>query len=242
MRTGSAEYPGAAVLGVEAAWRAGAGMVRYLGPGKAGRLVLARRPETVVRAGRVHAWVIGSGSDAAVRSDAETAALRDILSGPLPVVVDAGALGLAVGASAPRIVTPHSGEHRVLRRALGLDPAYTGASAALETAAVLGAVVVLKGATTTVAAPDGWITQVAAPTSWLASAGTGDVLAGLMGAIVAGVVSSGARVALAECAAAAVVVHGQAAALASAAHEGGPIVALEVAESVSRAVGRTLIE
>ncbi len=237
LRTGSREYPGAAVLGVEAAWRAGVGMVRYIGPKRVRHLVLERRPETVVREGRVHAWVVGSGSDAARRSNAEAAALRDILCGTRPVIVDAGALSLAAAASAPRILTPHAGEHAVLRRAIGLDPDVGGAQAAVETAVALGAVVVLKGAVTTVAAPDGWMAQVHAPTSWLAAAGTGDVLAGAMGAIVAGVIASGARVALAECAATAVLLHGQAAEHASRMHAGGPLVALEVAESLARAVG-----
>ncbi|MDQ2670862.1 MAG: NAD(P)H-hydrate dehydratase, partial [Gemmatimonadota bacterium] len=61
MRTGSDAYPGAAVLGVEAAWRTGIGMVRYVGPDRAALLVLQRRPETVLGEGRVQAWVIGSG-------------------------------------------------------------------------------------------------------------------------------------------------------------------------------------
>ncbi|MBN9183755.1 MAG: NAD(P)H-hydrate dehydratase, partial [Microbacterium sp.] len=86
LRTGSDAFPGAAVLGVEAAWRTGVGMVRYVGPRRAADLVLARRPETVTADGRVQAWVIGSGTDAAARSADETAALRSILSGPVPVV------------------------------------------------------------------------------------------------------------------------------------------------------------
>src|ERR671910_696830 len=71
LRTGSEAYPGAAVLGVEAAARTGA------------------------------------GTDAGARSAAETAALREILDGDVPVIVDAGALDLAVDARAARIVTPH---------------------------------------------------------------------------------------------------------------------------------------
>src|SRR3954470_13754689 len=63
--TGSAQYPGAAVLGVEAAARTGAGMVRYLGDAEAARLVLQRRPEIVTAPGRVQAWLIGSGMAAA---------------------------------------------------------------------------------------------------------------------------------------------------------------------------------
>ena len=79
VRTGSERYPGAAVLGVEAAHRTGLGMVRYLGPERPAALVLARRPETVTADGRVQAWLIGSGTDASERSAAETRALRDLL-------------------------------------------------------------------------------------------------------------------------------------------------------------------
>src|SRR3954463_15752274 len=67
--TGSAQYPGAAVLGVEGAARAGAGMVRYLGDEGAARYLLQRRPEAVTAPGRVQAWLIGSGMDAAHRTE-----------------------------------------------------------------------------------------------------------------------------------------------------------------------------
>ena len=106
-----------------------------------------------------------------------------VLSGPHPVVVDAGALDLAVGAPAPRIVTPHAREHARLRtgaRPRDADPASEDGrvAAARETAAALGATVVLKGAVTMVARPDGWTVLVEAGTPWLATAGTGDVLGG----------------------------------------------------------------
>ncbi|MFX7029414.1 hypothetical protein ABTH93_20975, partial [Acinetobacter baumannii] len=60
------------MLGVEAAWRTGTGMVRYIGPSRAQDLVLQRRPETVAADGRVQAWVIGSGTDATERDAEET--------------------------------------------------------------------------------------------------------------------------------------------------------------------------
>ena len=77
--TGSDRYPGAAVLGVEAALRTGVGMVRYVGPSRATDLVLARRPEAVPGRGRVQAWLIGSGMDAADRDDALLTALASEL-------------------------------------------------------------------------------------------------------------------------------------------------------------------
>jgi len=194
MRTGSEAYPGAAVLGVEAAWRTGLGMVRYLGPARPTDLVLARRPETVTADGRVQAWVIGSGTDASARTPSETAALRAILSDTDPVVVDAGALDLAAEATAPRILTPHDREHARLRSALGLGHAPADrVAAARETAEATGAVVLLKGAVTVVVAPDGWAATVEAGTPWLATAGTGDVLAGVIGALVAGAMAHEGR-------------------------------------------------
>lgn len=233
VRTGSAAYPGAAVLGVEAAWRTGVGMVRYVGDTRAEDLVLARRPETVPAAGRVQAWVIGSGTDAASRSAEETAALGALLAGDIPVVVDAGALDLAPAASAPLIVTPHGREHARLRESLGLGP--DDADAVAETAAALGGVVVRKGATTLVADPSGEVIALDAPTSWLATAGTGDVLAGIIGALAA---AGGAP--LAAIAASGVWIHGKAAGAAVAAASGGPVTALDVAEHVPVVIGAVL--
>lgn len=242
IRTGSDAYPGAAVLGVEAAWRTGVGMVRYLGPERAADLVLGRRPETVTVPGRAQAWVIGSGTDASERSDAETAALRGILSGADPVIADAGALDLVTGAAAPRIVTPHAREHARLREALGLEPE-VGVSddervaAAGETAAALGAVVVLKGFATVVARQDGWSVVVEAGTPWLATAGTGDVLAGVLGAVVASTSAAAPDgTELAAAAATGVWLHGRAAARASTRTGGGPITALDVAEALPAVV------
>jgi hydroxyethylthiazole kinase-like uncharacterized protein yjeF len=249
VRTGSTAYPGAAVLGVEAAWRTGLGMVRYVGPERAAGLVLARRPETVTVTGRVQAWLIGSGTDADGRSDAETAALRSVLSGPHPVVVDAGALDLAVGAPAPRIVTPHEREHARLRTALGLGDAEPAGpdervAAASETAAALGAVIVLKGASTVVARPDGWAVLVETGTPWLATAGTGDVLGGVIGALAAAAAARPGQDALdlGAIAATGAWLHGRAATLAAAGigPGGGPLTALDVAESLPHAVAEVL--
>jgi hydroxyethylthiazole kinase-like uncharacterized protein yjeF len=244
VRTGSDQYPGAAVLGVEAAWRTGLGMVRYLGPAVPTSLVLQRRPETVAADGRVQAWLIGSGTDATNRSDAETKALRQILAAELPVVVDAGALDLAPGARAPMIVTPHGREHARLRALLGLpeDSPTTDAeraASATETAAALGATVVLKGAVTIVASVGGWATAVSAGTPWLATAGTGDVLAGVIGALVAGAAPDAD---LGAAAATGVWLHSRAASLAAAelGGAGGPLTALDVAAALPRAVAEVL--
>jgi hydroxyethylthiazole kinase-like uncharacterized protein yjeF len=262
VRTGSDAYPGAAVLGVEAAWRTGIGMVRYLGAERPTALVLQRRPETVVTAGRVQAWLIGSGTDAATRPAAETAALRDILAGDVPVILDAGALDLA---AEPRngvsILTPHGREHDRLRDALGLAPVGDESlagrvGAGVETAQRAGAVLILKGAQTVVAEPGGWWTVVHAGTSWLATAGTGDVLGGVVGAVVAGGRALDERSVSAESereqgsslerwarrAAAGVWLHQRAGvrAVEHAGEGGGPVTALDVAAALPGAVAEAL--
>ncbi len=250
MRTGSQDYPGAAVLGVEAAWRTGTGMVRYRGAARPTALVLARRPETVTSPGRVQAWVIGSGTDAASRSALETTALRDILAGELPVVTDAGALDLLASATAPVVATPHAREFDRLRASLGLPPLARDADedaradATRETAAALGGVVLLKGAATVVAAPTGDARIVRAGTPWLATAGTGDVLAGAIGALIAGCAARGMTgpAALADAAASAAWLHGRAATIAAdrLGTAGGPITALDVAQALPAAVAEVL--
>lgn len=249
LRTGSAAYPGAAVLGVEAAWRAGAGYVRYAG--EAPDAVLARRPETVVGSAlgrtRVGAWVIGSGTDAAHRGEHEQTALRRILSGSAPVVVDAGALDLAAGGTAPMVLTPHSGELARLREQLGLsgpgrddpDPVARRLADTAETAQALGAVVLCKGARTLVCAPDADPIAVSNGPGWLSTAGTGDVLAGVLGALLA----ANPGQPPAEIAASAAWLHGAAAALASGARDGAvghPIVAMDVAEALPAAIAELI--
>ena len=243
LRTGTDAYPGAAVLGVEAAWRAGAGFVRFVGTGRAADAVIARRPETVaaadVGATRVDAWVIGSGTSAQDRTFEEEEALRAILSGEATVVVDAGALDLAGRGAAPLVLTPHAGEFARLREQHGLRGAGDRVSDVAGTAAGLGHTVLLKGATTLVAEPGGAVISVTSAPSWLATAGAGDVLAGVLGALIAANPDAPA----AEVAAAGAWLHGYAATLASAsggARQGRPIVALDVAEALSAAIGDLL--
>lgn len=250
VRTGSSEYPGAAVLSVTGAWRAGAGMVRYLGPEPARSLVLAHRPETVAMPGRVACWLVGSGTDAARRTLAEEHALRSILSGTAPVVVDAGALDLAPGSTAPIVITPHAGEWNRLRVALGLPEVAGDAGdavreeALVETARAVHAVVLLKGAVTLVADPSGAVRRVRSGTPWLATAGTGDVLGGAIAAVLAAHWTAGAHqpADLADAAASAAWLHGRAGTLAARrGPEGpGPVTALDVADALPRAVAEAL--
>ncbi|HLS92443.1 MAG TPA: ADP/ATP-dependent (S)-NAD(P)H-hydrate dehydratase [Microbacterium sp.] len=203
--TGSTTYPGAAVLSVEGAWRAGIGMVGWIGDESVARLVLQRRPETVVGGGRIDAAVVGSGIDGRTRSDEVTRMITSMLASPPPAVIDAGALDLAPRAHGPFVVTPHAGELREVRIPLGLgvddidvDPLRERLErdfrervlVVRETAVALGGVVLLKGAETIVATPGGWWTVVRTGTPWLAAGGTGDVLAGVIGSVLAGEVAS----------------------------------------------------
>ncbi|MGV4985589.1 NAD(P)H-hydrate dehydratase [Streptomyces sp. NRAIS4] len=186
---GSARYPGAAVLAVSGALRGGAGAVRYVGP--AGDAVIARFPETLVsdrgphKAGRVQAWVAGPGAG----DDAATVA--EVLGADVPVLLDADGLRLAErdavrGRTAPTLMTPHAGEAAALLGVRREEVEGARLAAARELAAVYRATVLLKGSTTLVADAGGGAVRVnATGTSWLATAGSGDVLSGLAGSLLA---------------------------------------------------------
>lgn len=237
--TGSAKYPGAAVLGVEAAARTGVGMIRYLGAGRPTRLVLQRRPEAVTADGRVQAWVLGSGQDPEDIDEATDALLDGALAQSVPIVLDGGALGRRAEARGPVLLTPHAGE---LSGLIGLDIDAIRAdpdAAALRAARELDATVLLKGHTTRVAVPTGTVLRVRSAPSWLATAGAGDALAGILGALLAthheqldadpGL--------LAPLAATGAVLHGLAAQRASA---GGPLTILDLAAALPAVIAEFL--
>lgn len=235
--TGSGRYPGAAVLGVEAAIRTGVGMVRYLGAAQ--ELVLQRRPEAVTAPGRVQAWLLGSGMDASDRNPEDTDQLLAALAEGLPTVIDSGALDLVSRASGPTVITPH---FRELAGILSADPDEIRADPELWctlAAESLGVTVLLKGTRTRVAGQEGTRLVTGPATPWLASAGTGDVLGGVLGALLA--THSDAVIEdpglLPRLAAAAAHLHAVAAELASA---GGPLAALDVAAAVPEAVAHLL--
>jgi hydroxyethylthiazole kinase-like uncharacterized protein yjeF len=229
---GSPRYPGAAVLAVSGALRAGAGAVRYAGPG--GAAVLARHPETLVTegsphaAGRVQAWVVGPGlGDGA---DARTA-VSEALATDVPVLVDADGLRMldpqtVRARTAPTVLTPHAGEAAVLLGRVREDVEAHRLDSVRELAARFGATVLLKGSTTLVAdATGGTPVRVnATGTAWLATAGSGDVLSGLCGSLLA------AGLAPRDAASCAAYLHGLAARLAE-----GPLSALDVADAVPAA-------
>lgn len=240
---GSATYPGAAVLATTAAVESGVGMVRYLGPRRAEDLVLAASPEVVPGEGRVQAAVVGPGVSS---DDAEQAErIRALLASDTPLVVDAGALEI-LGAwltdghhrGAPTLLTPHAGELATLlttlgqetdREAVEADPMTHARTAAART----GATVLLKGATTLVVDPDAATparAQADAP-AWLATAGAGDVLAGIAGTLLA------AGLTPLDAGSLAALVHGRAA---HHANPGGPVRALAVAHAIPATVAGLL--
>ncbi|MFE2264200.1 NAD(P)H-hydrate dehydratase [Streptomyces griseosporeus] len=187
---GSARYPGAAVLAVSGALRGGAGAVRYVGP--AGDAVIARFPETLVsdqgpkKAGRVQAWVVGPGAG----DDAATVA--EVVAADVPVLIDADGLRLAEpaavrGRTAPTLMTPHAGEAAALLGVSREEVEGGRLAAVRELAGRYGAAVLLKGSTTLVASAggEGAVRVNPTGTSWLATAGSGDVLSGLAGSLLA---------------------------------------------------------
>ncbi|MEV6478650.1 NAD(P)H-hydrate dehydratase [Streptomyces sp. NPDC051576] len=224
---GSGRYPGAAVLAVAGALRGGAGAVRYVGP--AADAVIARFPETLVsdggprKAGRVQAWVVGPGAG----DDAGTVA--EVVTAEVPVLIDADGLRLADpdavrARTAPTLMTPHSGEAAALLGVAREEVEGARLDSVRELAGRYGATVLLKGSTTLVADSGGGAVRVnPTGTGWLATAGSGDVLSGLAGSLLAAGLSAF------DAGSVGAYLHGLAGRLAS---DGAPVGAHDVAEAV----------
>jgi len=248
---GGEGYPGAAVLAVTAAVCAGAGMVRYVGPPAPTGLVRTLVPEAVSgvpgEGQRVQAWLVGPGLDPQDDSAAgreQLAHAREALDSGLPCVVDAGGLALLdgprAGAGARTLLTPHAGElARLLARLEGAEVTRDEVVAdpighARRAAAALHATVLLKGHTTYIVPPPASGLPVRAQAdapAWLGTAGSGDVLAGLAGTLLA------AGLDPLEAGSLAALVHGVAG---EAANPGGPVRALDVAHALGPAVAALL--
>ena len=222
---GSARYPGAAVLAVAGALRGGAGAVRYVGP--AADAVLARFPETLVhagppdKAGRVQSWVIGPGIGD------ESGALEEVLAADVPVLVDADGLRFLTpervrARTADTLLTPHAGEAAALLGRSREDIEAARLRSVRELAGQYGATVLLKGSTTLIADAEGPVRVNSTGTGWLATAGSGDVLSGLTGSLLA------AGLPARDAASVGAYLHGLAARRA-AGREGAPVTASEVA-------------
>ena len=191
--TGSAQYPGAAVLTTSAASATGVGMLRFHSSSGLAHLVLHSTPSAVVQPGKVAAWVVGSGINAKKYTDITTWLrhrwFKLVRLQSVPTVLDAGALSLAGSLEQPTVITPHSGELAQLLVSRGVQVSAEAVEGDPKkwvqiAAETLGVTVLLKGATTYVANDD-LLIQLPTATPWLATAGSGDVLAGIMGALVA---------------------------------------------------------
>jgi hydroxyethylthiazole kinase-like uncharacterized protein yjeF len=223
LMAGSAQYPGAAVIAASGALGGPIGMLRYVGPGAVAAAVHAAHPEVVVGEGRVQAWAIGSG----LGDEFDRNKVQELLAGSEPVLLDADGLKALTGkVTAPTLLTPHAGE---LGRLLGVpreDVEARRLEHAQEVAERFRATVLLKGSTTVIAAVDGRVRVNTNAPAWLATAGSGDVLAGLTGSLLA------AGLDPFDAAAAGAYLHAAAARLASG---GGPITALAIAASLPEA-------
>ena len=201
---GSDRFTGAPTLAVGGAIRGGAGMVRLLSSAVPVAVVRQHWPEAVITtldaglegraaveaAGQVQAWTAGPGMGT---DEIAASLLAAVLATSLPVLVDADGITLLathpglLPRPVPTLLTPHAGE---LARLLGADRPDVEAHRlrfATRAAAELGCTVLLKGSTTVIASPEPDQEVLVNPTgtSWLATAGSGDVLSGLAGSLLA---------------------------------------------------------
>ena len=227
---GSAEYPGAAVLSVGGALRMRSSLVRYIGPAAYG--VSGAWPEAVsadaapTDAGRVQAWAVGPGLG---RDKRAAQVLTDVLRMDVPAVVDADGLRLLARRrellqrrSSVTVLTPHDREFEDFGVPLGADRV----AAVTELAARLGVTVLLKGAATIVVEPDGRTYVNATGTPALATAGTGDVLTGMIGSLLAAGMAPGLAAAVGA------YVHGRAGQIAA---RGGALLATDLIAAIPAA-------
>jgi hydroxyethylthiazole kinase-like uncharacterized protein yjeF len=186
---GSATYPGAAVLATGAAVLATSGMVRFAGsaaPGVRDRWPEVVTTDSVEEAGRTQAWSVGPGIGT---DDAGRAVLAATIDRDVPLCVDADGITLLAQHAAlreavrgrPVVITPHDREFARIAGEVGTDRV----GAARRAAADLGVTVLLKGNATVVADPAGRALVHPATSSWAATAGSGDVLSGIIGALLA---------------------------------------------------------
>jgi hydroxyethylthiazole kinase-like uncharacterized protein yjeF len=191
--TGSAQFPGAAVLTSKAALATGLGVLRFHSSSGLAHLVLHATPEALVQPGKVDAWLVGSGVSDKKYSD-YTTWLRHrwfklMSAQSVPTVLDAGALDWAGKLTQPTLITPHAGELAKLLVKRGIQVSSEAIEAdpkkwSMIATEKLGVTVLLKGSTTYIAQPD-FLIELPKATPWLATAGSGDVLAGIIGALVA---------------------------------------------------------
>ena len=234
---GSNQYPGAAVMVCEAAMRTGVGMLRYLGPSSPANLLLTRRPEVVTEDGQVQGWSIGSGLDPNHLSWRRKRTIKAKLDQGVPSVLDAGGLSFFRDARGPILITPHYRELAWLLNSSGVKVTHAEVIEDPKKWARFAAdsfhvTVLLKGNISYVVSKERKISLPPAST-WLATAGTGDVLAGILGALIA---THSKQISeqpefLCGLAATGSLIHAKAAELAS---QGGPITAMGVADVIPK--------
>ena len=245
--TGSAQYPGASVLTTSAAAATGVGMIRFYASSGLDHLVLHQTPSVVCHPGNVSAWIVGSGIDARKYSSFTTwiryRHFKSLKIQGVPTVLDAGALNLAGQLEQPTVITPHSGELARLLNSRGVSVTAEAIEGnpkkwVVSAAKTLGVTVLLKGSRTYVA-NESELIELPVATPWLAAAGTGDVLAGILGALVAThlieVLNDSNY--LAPLAATAALIHANAAKSAS---RGGPISAESIISEIAGAITQIL--
>lgn len=234
---GSAVYPGAAVLATGAAVLATSGMVRFAGSAADG--VRAAWPEvvaadTLAEAGRTQAWTVGPGSGT---DEAGRALLAAVLDRDVPACIDADGITLLARHAELRaamrgravVLTPHDREFARIAGEMGVDRV----AAARRAAAELGVTVLLKGNATVVADPHGRALVHPSTTSWAATAGSGDVLSGIIGALLAAGLDPW------WAAGCATYLHGHAAAIAA---DGAPAPASAIQAAIPAAIRRIRVD
>lgn len=224
---GSNEYAGAAHLTVAGAQTGPAGMVRFFGDSALTGRVVDRAPEVVAGRGRVQAWVVGPGGG----QDASSA-VASVLADGLPTVIDADGLAhLPAEIAVPAVLTPHAGELAQMldtsRENVEADPVTYGRRASDQ----WNTTVLLKGKRTCVFTPGQPVRVNISGTPWLATAGSGDVLAGLIGSMLA------AGLPPHEAASVSAFVHGAAAVRAN---PSGPVTASHVAAALPGVIAEFL--
>lgn len=183
LHVGAERYAGASVLAASAAISSGAGMLRVLGRESVAARVRDACPQAVLADGRVQAWLAGPGMD----PEHARTVVPPLLDSEVPGVLDAGALAAVTGElPSDVLLTPHAGELARLLDTAREQIEEDRLGSVRAAAESLGATVLLKGATTLVATPDGRVRANVTGTPWLATAGSGDVLAGIAGALLAG--------------------------------------------------------
>jgi len=215
--------PGAARLACAAARRAGAGMVTLAAEApmilpEAGLIVRSDSLEVLLGDKRRKIWVCGPGL-----GKTAAAKLEQVIAAGRVIVADADALISPETLKGVAVITPHEGE---FTRVFG-PPGPDKVAAARRAAGLIGAVVVLKGADTVIAAPDGRAMINANAPPWLATGGTGDVLSGVVAAFLAQGMDPF------QAASAAVFVHG-----AAAARVGPGLIAEDLPEALRAVIGK----